>query len=89
MSYKKLIYRDDMMLIKADENNIKYHEVEIESQIDGELKSIVIDKNTGKITIRFEEDVRKEKSFDEYGDYIKPKDKDKNFAINIIEESEV
>lgn len=86
MSYKKMIYQDDMMLIMADDNNTKYHELEIESQLDGEIESVTVNKVTGKINIRFREDLRK-KEFDEQGDYIKPKQKDKDFSIEVIKET--
>ena len=86
MSYKKIIYKDNMMLIIADDNNTTHHELEIESQLDGEIESVTVNKVTGKINIKFKEDT-KEKEFDEHGDYIKPEEKDKDFVVDIIEET--
>lgn len=83
MSYKKTVYADDMLRVESDDVNTSYHEIELQSEFNGELETITIDKTTGKITIRFKEDKRK-KEFDENGDYIKPLDKDKDFIINTI-----
>ena len=63
MSYKKIIYKDNMMLIIADDNNTTHHELEIESQLDGEIESVTVNKVTGKINIKFKEDT-KEKELD-------------------------
>lgn len=76
------IFRDGLMNIEGNYSNYSYHE--IESEMDGELETITIDKNTGKIFIRFKADNR-EKQFNEIDDYVKPLDKDKDFKINIIE----
>lgn len=84
MSYRKTIFQDDMMHILSDDDNLSYHEVEVQSQTDGELESVTIDKSTGKILIRFKEDKR-EKETDENENYIKPLGKDKDFKINIVE----
>jgi len=84
MSYKKTVFKDNLVHIQSDDNNSSYHEVEIQSELYGELESITIDKSTGKILIRFKEDKR-DKEFDKNGDYIKPSDKEKDFKINIIE----
>lgn len=84
MSYKQTIFKDNMMHIQSDDNSVSYHEVEVQSEWDGELESVTICKKTGKILIRFKENMRK-KEFDKDGEYIKPLDKDTNFEINIIE----
>lgn len=85
MSYKKTVSKDSMVHIQSDDSNFSYHEVEIQSELNGELEKITIDKNTGKILIRFKEDKR-EKEFNKDGNYIKPLDKDRDFKINIIED---
>ena len=71
------------MHIRVNDNKFSSHEIEVQSEIAGEVESITVDKNTGKILIRFKEDKRK-KEFDEKGDYIKPLDKDKGFEIKVI-----
>ena len=82
MSYKRVIFEDDMVCVESDHDSVSYHEIEVKSELGGELESIVINKNNGCITIRFKEDKRK-KEFDENENYIKPLDKDKNFKVNI------
>ena len=84
MGYKSEIFRDSMMRILSDDNSLLYHEVEIESQMNGELESVTIDKSKGTIKIRLKKDTR-EKQFNDDGDYIKPLDKDKDFEVKVID----
>lgn len=84
MSYKTTVLKDDMVHIQADHMRTDYHEIEIESEYEGELESVTIDRSTGKIVIRIKKDDR-EPEFDNEGDYIKPVGKDRDFTITILE----
>ena len=81
---KEVIFKDNMMNIESNHHSCLYHEVEIQSEMNGELESVTIDKSAGKIVIRFKRNNR-ENRFDDDGNYVKPLDKDRNFKLSIIE----